>query len=176
VQQLQAELAQLAGAQALVLGGRSARLLAETGMLAGGERLPASVLRFLDQRAHHVRLAPGAQLLADPLVCARALRGARRHVRGDRPSALRQLAQACHVEVAVLGQCQRARDRRCRHMQHVGRQVFGALAIQRRALAYAEAVLLVHDRHREAVENNVVLDQSMRADHQLQLTGGQLAQ
>ncbi len=134
-------------------------------------------------------------------------------MRGDRPPSLRQLAQACHVEVAVGGQRHGARDRSGCHVQDVGGepgrgggplaacQVVGlsfgaplrvrarrvrahvrvhvsarnrrAFAIQRRALAHPEAVLLIHDRHREAVELHVTLDQGVRADHQLQLPRGE---
>ena len=45
------------------------------------------------------------------------------------------------------------------------------LAVQRRALAHAEAVLLVHDGQREPVELDRVLDQRVRADQQPQLAG-----
>ncbi len=58
VQQHDPEVAQLAGAQALELGRRRARL---------------QQLGLLDQRADNERLAPGAQLLADPLVGPGAL-------------------------------------------------------------------------------------------------------
>ena len=58
VQQHDPEVAQLAAAQPLVLGGRR----------AGLQRLG-----LLDQRADDERLAPGAQLLADALVGPRAL-------------------------------------------------------------------------------------------------------
>ena len=59
VQEHDAEVAQLAGAQPLELGRRGARL---------------EQLGLLDQRADDERLAPGAELLADALVGAGALR------------------------------------------------------------------------------------------------------
>ena len=65
---------QLAAAQALELGGRGARL---------------QRLGLLDQRADDERLAPGAQLLADALVGARALALGGGDVRVDRPPARR---------------------------------------------------------------------------------------
>ena len=78
VQQHDAEVLELAVAQALVLGGRRARL---------------QRLGLLDQRADDERLAAGAQLLADALVGARALALAARDERVDRLAAARQLAQ-----------------------------------------------------------------------------------
>ena len=62
---------------------------------------------------------PCAQLLAHPLVGARALALGRGDVRRHRPAARRQLPQDGDVEVAVGGEGQRARDRRGGHVQHV---------------------------------------------------------
>ena len=139
VQQHDAEVRELALRQPLVLGGRGARL----------ERLG-----LLDERAHDERLAAGAQLLADALVGARALALAverRASSIGRRPRG--QLAQHRHIEVAVRGQRERARDRRGGHVQDVRAGVPAApLRVERRALAHAEAVLLVDDRDREPVE------------------------
>jgi hypothetical protein len=50
-------------------------------------------------------------------------------------------------------QAQRARDRRGGHVQHVGHEPVRRLGVQRRALAHAEAMLLVDDDHREPVED-----------------------
>ena len=104
VQQRHAVVAQLAAAQALVLGRRRARL---------------QRLGLLHQRAHDERLAPGVELLADEVVGARALGVGRRDVRLDRLAAARQLAQRGDVEVAVAQQRHRARDRRRGHVQDV---------------------------------------------------------
>ena len=161
VQQHDLEVAQLAAAQALVLGRRGARL----------ERLG-----LLDERADDERLAAGAQLLADPLVGARALALGRAHVRRDRPAAGRELAQDGHVEVAVGGERERARDRRRGHVQHVRREALRRLAVERAALVDAEAVLLVDDGDRQPVELDRLLDQRVGADEQLQLAGGELAE
>ena len=62
-------------------------------LVLGGRGTGLERLGLLDERADDERLAPGAQLLADPLVGAGALALAGRDVRGDRPAALRQLAQ-----------------------------------------------------------------------------------
>ena len=50
------------------------------------------------------------------------------------------------------------------------------LGIERGALAHAEAVLLVDDDKREVAELDRLLDQRVRADHQLQLPVGQPAE
>ena len=153
VQQHDAEVrAARSSREPLELGGRGARL----------ERLG-----LLDERADDERLAAGAQLLADPLVGARALALGRRDVRLDRPAPRGQLAQHGDVEVAVGGQRERARDRRRGHVQHVRREAVRRLAVERAALVDAEAVLLVDDRDGEAVELDGGLDQRVRADEQL---------
>jgi hypothetical protein len=63
----------------------------------------------------------------------------------DRLAALGQLAQDGDVERAERRQAQRARDRRGRHVQDVRRLALARLGVERRALAHAEAVLLVDD-------------------------------
>ena len=52
-------------------------------------------------------------------------------------------------------------------------QTGARLAIQRGALAHAEAVLLVYDGEREAIELDRLLDQCVRANQQPQLAGAQ---
>ena len=85
-------------------------------------------------------------------------------MRVDRLATARELAQARLVEVAVLAQRERPRDRRRGHVQHVRRVPGRALAAERGALAHAEAVLLVDDGDRERIEADRVLDQGMGAD------------
>ena len=94
----------------------------------------------------------------------------------DRLAAPRQLAQHRHVEVAVVAERERARDRRGGHVQVVRALPGGAGRGQRRPLADAEAVLLVDDDHAEPVELDRVLDQRVRADDQRQLAGRELAE
>ncbi len=127
---------------------------------------------LVDQRADDERLAAGPQLLAQLLVGASAAALAGDDARVDRLAPSRQLAQRARVEIAVAGERERARDRRRGHVQHVRR----ALALQRRALAHAEAVLLVDDGERERAEDDVGLDQRVRADEQRQLAAGELAE
>ena len=161
MQQRDAVVAQLAAAQPLVLGRRRARL---------------QRLGLLDQRAHDERLAPRVELLADEVVGPRALGIGRRDVRLHRPAPARQLAQRGDVEVAVAQQRHRARDRRRRHVQDVRHEPRLRLGVQRRALAHAEAVLLVDDDDRQPVEHDVGLDQRVRPHDERQLAGRQLVQ
>ncbi len=105
-------------------------------------------------------------------ICARALLLA--HDPGlDRPSAGRQLADRGRVEIAVGGQRERPRDRGRGHVERVRRRLPGALRVERRPLAHAEAVLLVDDADRQPGEAHVRLDQRVGADHEAELAAGQ---
>ena len=89
-------------------------------LLGGGPRL--ELVGALDQRAHHVGLAPLRHLLAHLLVHRDPFeRSAADHRRLDRRAAGREVAQLGLVEVAVDEHRRGARDRRGRHHQHVGR-------------------------------------------------------
>jgi len=160
VQQRDAVVGQLAGAQALVLRRRGACL---------------QRLGFLDERTDDERLAAGVELLADALVGAGALAVAGGDVRRDRPAPSWQLAQRRDVEVPVAQERHRARDRRGGHVQDVRDELRRRLRVQRRALAHAEAVLLVDDDDRQPVEAHVLLDERVRADDERQLAAGELA-
>ena len=72
-----------------------------------------------------------------------------------------------HIEVAVHGQRQGARDRRGRHVEDV-RGAAAALGAPHEgvALLHAEAVLLVDDQQRQAGELDVLLQEGVRADHE----------
>ena len=111
---------------------------------------------------------PGGDLLADPLVGALARPGAVHHEGLHRPAPGGQLAQHGRVEVAVGGQREGARDRRGGHVQRVRREPVRGLGVQRGALAHAEAVLLVHDAHGQVAELHGLLDQGVRAHHELE--------
>jgi hypothetical protein len=58
-------------------------------------------------------------------------------------------------------------------VKHVWRKVARCFAVERAALANAEAVLLVDDRQREPRERHRLLDQRMRADEQAELARGE---
>jgi hypothetical protein len=133
-------------------------------------------LGLLDERADDERLAAGVELLADALVGAGALAVAGGHVRLHRPAATRQLAQGRDVEVAVAHERHRPRDRGRRHVQDVRHEAVARLGVQGGALAHAEAVLLVDDDDREAVEAHVLLDERVGPDDERQLAAGELVQ
>ena len=113
-------------------------------------RAPASSSDSGDQRADDERLAPGAQLLADPVIGARSLALGRAHERLDRLAAARELAQHGEVEVAVVARaraCAGSASRSC--AARAGSLAGRAPWRQRGPLADAEAVLLVDDRDRQ---------------------------
>ena len=56
------------------------------------------------------------------------------------------------VHIAEMGQRQRARDRRCRHDEHIHRLALGA---ERQALMHAETVLFVDHGEAEILEDDV---------------------
>ena len=68
------------------------------------------------------------------------------------------------VEVAVVRERERPRDRRGGHDQHVR---VAALALQRHPLVQAEPMLLVDDGEREVGEAHRLLHQRVRADHEV---------
>ena len=136
-------------------------------------------LRVLDERADDERLPSGSELLAHPFVGSLTfpLGGAQERV--DRLSPLGQLAQNGEIEVAVVAERERSRDRRGRHVQHMSasaRLTPRALAIQRRPLLDPKPVLLVDDHDRQPVELNRLLDQRVGTDQQRQLAGRELRQ
>jgi hypothetical protein len=77
------------------------------------------------------------------------------------------------IHVAEISEYQRARDRRRGEHQEIDRL---ALARQSETLMHAEAVLLIDHGQREIVEGDVVLKQSVRADDEIDLAGGQRRQ
>jgi hypothetical protein len=87
---------------------------------------------------------------------------------GVRPGGF--LGQARHLQLAVLGQLQRPRDRRGRHGQQMDpARARVALGLQSLTLVDAEAVLFVDDGQRQPVEANGVLEQGVGADGDLGL-------
>src|SRR2546430_13635927 len=86
-------------------------------------------------RSDHVGLPPGRALAADETVdlVPRALVAERRL---DRPAPRRPLAQLGHIQIAVQGERERARDRGRGQEQNIGRV---PLLDQRRPLLHAAA-------------------------------------
>jgi len=137
-------------------------------------------LALLDQRADPVHLAPGRHLRGDArddlvLAAVGDQLGDHRRAAGG------QFVDHRDVQVGVVAHGQGARDGRGAHHQHVrlagGRCATGRcrqLLPQRQALQYAEAVLLVDDGERQALELHLLLDHGVRADHQRRRAAGHL--
>ena len=115
----------------------------------GAER---RLLGLLDERVDDVRLVSGRDLARGCASYTRSRRDSRQSSVRDRRPARRQLVERRDGEVAVERQRERARDRASRSSR--GRRAAPpvALALERRALQDAEAVLLVDDGEPEAVE------------------------
>ena len=79
----------------------------------------------------------------------------------------RQIAQARQRHI------QRARNRRGSHGQHIdiGTQLFHLLLV-----AHPEAVFLVDNHQPQLLEMHIVLQQFVRADHDVDLAGGECLQ
>ncbi len=142
-----------------------------------GERgfgsLRLQLVRFLDQRAHPVGLAPGQALCTDALDNVGAA-FVRQHQGLDGRAPRRQFVDDGGVEIAIGAHGQRARNRCRRHDELVRCDVaVCALLFQRQALVHAEAVLLVDDGQRQARELHIVLEQRMGADDKAGAAVGQ---
>ena len=154
VNELDAVVAELRRRESLRLGRRGARL---------------QRLRLLDERADDEDLAPRGDLLSRALVRAPATGRAIDHVRLDRPAPNGKPAEHRAVQVAVAHQAVGARDRRRSEMKDVRRESGRRLLLERRPLADAEAVLLVHNHQGQVAELDRLLDQGVRAHHEPEL-------
>ena len=126
-------------------------------------------LGFLDQRAYPIDPAAVLERARDRVDHLRKpLQRQRAGV--DLLPAGRLFAQLRYVHVAEIRQHQRARDRRRREHQKIDGFAF---ARQRQPLMHAEAVLLVDDGQRQIAERDIVLEQSVGADDQIDLAGGE---
>ena len=122
---------------------------------------PAVPFPVLDERTDYINLSACGELLLDEGGDAAA------HILPyrvglDRTSAGRRLVQNGYVEVAVHNQRERARDGCRGHDEHVRHLALGG---QRCALCDAETVLLVRNYRAETVKNDALLDEGVRADH-----------
>ncbi len=123
---------------------------------------------FVDHRIDHVRLLPRRDLLAHKLPdLFRLLVPDPRRL--DRRAPWRKLIEHAGLKVAVERECQRSRNRRCRHHQHVGLCSVSFLH-QLEALHHAEAMLFVDDDQPEFVELHRLLDERVCAYRQLRVT------
>ena len=153
------ELGKHAVAQALE--GGLGRVGPRRGLLALGDVVElGAVVGVVHEWAHHVGLVSRGHGVCD---------GGVRHVGvlgseclgGDARTGMRPLGDARAGQVAVDRERKRARDGRRRHGELVGCAALGA---KRRALAHAEAVLLVHDHEREVQEADVVAEHRRGAE------------
>ena len=149
--------------------GQLARRQPLVGLLRRGD---LQLLALLDERADDVRLAARRHLARTRRPRLGLEQRSGRPAGHDRRAARRQLVEHADVEIAVHRHRRRARDRRRRHHQHVGHRRPGLVA-QRRPLLDAEAVLLVDHHDAEAVELDALLDQRVRADHEVDRSVGQ---
>ncbi len=120
--------------------------------------------RFASSIAAHTTNAwrPSATSSRTRRYASAAFVGRTRDERLDRLPAGGKLVEDGHVEVAVVRERERPRDRRRGHDQHVRRR---ALLLQHHALVDAEPVLLVDHGQRQVGELDPFLDQGMGADH-----------
>ena len=133
-----------------------------------------AVFRGVDPRRHHERLLSTFGRQADALPDLRQLiRGT--EVGRDRLAAHGQLVDHRNVEVAIDRLAQGLRDRRRGREQEV-RIGPAALFAERRTLSHPEAVLLVDDGEREALERNVFFDERMRPDNDVERALGEPGQ
>ncbi len=134
-------------------------ILRERGVVVhrgAGRRLVALV----DQRIDDEGLTSVLDLRTDESVGALAFaRG--QNMRGNRLAACGHFIHDGEVEVAVDGQCQRARDGSGGHHQQVR---MGAFAAQRGALFDAETMLFVNDGQLQVCKRDRVFDQRVGAD------------
>ncbi len=128
---------------------------------------------FFDHGIDDVGLTTGRNLLAHKLPHFLGAFVADQ-ARGDGRAPRRQLVEHAGVEVAVERERQGPRNGRRGHHQHIGLgdiiRIGGVgLLHQAKALHHAEAMLLVDDDQAELVELDCLLNERMRADHQLRV-------
>ena len=134
-------------------------------VLSDGFSLVGKRIVLSDHRADDVRLPPFGGKTAQKGI--NALVVAALHGKGvDALARRRQLVHDGNIQIAVDHQRERARNGRCRHDEKM--RVFPLLR-QRRALADAEAVLLVRDDETERLIGDVGREQCVRADDKVDL-------
>ena len=132
-------------------------------------RLDLRAVALVDRGAHDEGLPARGDLAPDEVVGGRPFAGATDGARLDRTASRGQLVEDHDIEVAVVGERQRPRDRRGRHDQHVR---FAALGLERHALVQPEPVLLVHDGQRQVGERHALLHQRVGPDHEVDAAVG----
>ena len=135
-------------------------------VLGGGN---VDLVRFLDQRTDPVGALAGGQRppkpgnhLAKPVI--------RHHPGVDRQAASRLFIEAGMIKIAIGCHRQRARDRRCRHHDHINARAFLA---EDDPLAHAKPVLLVNHGKAKIGKAHILGQQRMRSHNQRNLATGQ---
>ena len=120
---------------------------------------------LLDERIDDVSLPPLVELRADEFHRVRQFLR-RAHERDDASAPRRHLIKRGHIEVPVKRHRERARDRRCRHHEHIRHR---ALAAQASPLHHAELVLLINHRQPQPRNPRALIKQRMSADENVRL-------
>ena len=125
--------------------------------------VPLCICHFavLDKRAHNVSLSACGALVVDKPVNARACLFSD-GIRLNFLSSRRELVDNRNVQIAVNQQCQRARNRGCRHDEQVNIFTFFC---QGGALVYTKPVLLIDNRKRQITKLHVFTEDGVRADN-----------
>jgi hypothetical protein len=100
--------------------------------------------------------------------------GVGEHRRPDRGPSRRAFVNGREIDAAVKRECQRPRDRGCGHDELVRLESVAASAVEGLALHDAKAVLLVHDHKSERAEMESAVKESMSADSETGVAGGDL--
>src|SRR5699024_11776749 len=103
----------------------------------------------LDAGANDISLVPGSDFFTDALKSTRDPRGLGFWNYGglNRLAPAGQFVQGGYFQITKDRHGNSARNRRCRHHQHVRESTLGGFHPQRIALFYAEAVLLINNDH-----------------------------
>ena len=131
-------------------------------MLLRAFQLCFRIFAVLDERTHNVSLSAETDLLINE--GSNTLAHVFAHGVGlNRTSSGRDLVQHGHIQIAVHDECERARNRRSRHNEHMRRAAFRA---QRGTLRHTEPMLLIRDNGTQPVELHTLLNERVRAhDH-----------
>ena len=136
-------------------------------LLGGGE---VDRLALLDQRADPISLPARGDMAAEPVDHLGQPLGAD-HPGLDRLAARRHLVEPADVHLAIMGERQRARDRRRGHHQQMRRPL--GLLREHHPLRDAEAMLLVDHREAELLVGDRLLEDGVGADQDVDRAVGE---
>ncbi len=133
--------------------------------------LQVALLALLDEREDDIYLSAEINLVADALVEAGEL-GIKLMQGLYRLSARWQFINHAHVQVAINGHGEGARDRSGSH--HEDMRWILALAPQFGSLCHTKAMLLIDDGNAQSLEHHRVFQYGMGADQNLDIAGSQV--